>query len=104
MPRDEEHPAKAAPFRLLTAKAAGSMAETRTAEDAAYDRAVGLDEYYRMLRKVRAQFAADGQKIANRARGQAPTETPTETRLSATFRDPHPMSGPQTRRDRALDS
>jgi hypothetical protein len=45
------------------------MAETRTAEDAAYDRAVGLDEYYRMLRKVRAQFAADGQKIAKRARG-----------------------------------
>ena len=69
MPRDEEHPAKAAPFRLLTAKAAGPMAETRTAEDAEYDRAVGLDEYYRMLRKVRAQFAADGQKIANRARG-----------------------------------
>jgi hypothetical protein len=45
------------------------MAETRTAEDAEYDRAVGLDEYYRMLRKVRAQFAADGQKIAKRARG-----------------------------------
>jgi hypothetical protein len=45
------------------------MAETRTAEDAEYDRAVGLDAYYRMLRKVRAQFAADGQKIAKRARG-----------------------------------
>jgi hypothetical protein len=67
--RDEEHPAKAAPFRLLTAKAADPIAKTRAAEDAEYDRTVGLEEYYRMLGKVRARFMIENQKIPKRARG-----------------------------------
>ena len=67
MPRDKEHPAKATPFRLLTA--ADPSAETRAAEDAEYDRTVGLEEYYRMLGKVRARFMAENQKTPKRVRG-----------------------------------
>ena len=68
MDRDKEHPATAAGFASLAARATDPTAETRAAEDAEYDRMVGLGEYYRLLGKVRARFVAENQKIPKRAR------------------------------------